>query len=32
MKIDKPILAWIIDDLNLLRDDPYNLEDMNIEN
>jgi len=31
MKIDKPILAWTIDDLELLRDDPYNLEDMNIE-
>jgi len=31
MKIDKPILAWNIDDLELLRDDPYNLEDMNIE-
>jgi len=32
MKIDKPILSWTIDDLNLLRDDPYNLEDINIEN
>ena len=31
MKIDKPLLAWTIDDLELLRDDPYNLEDMNIE-
>jgi len=31
MKIDKPILAWTIDDLELLRDDPYNLEDTNIE-
>ena len=31
MKIDKPILAWTIDDLELLRDDPYNLEDNNIE-
>lgn len=31
MKIDKPILAWTIEDLEILRDDPYNLEDMNIE-
>lgn len=31
MKIDKSILVWTIDDLELLRDDPYNLEDMNIE-
>ena len=31
MKIDKSILTWTIDDLELLRDDPYNLEDMNIE-
>jgi len=31
MKIDKPILVWTIDDLELIRDDPYNLEDMNIE-
>ena len=31
MKIDKPILAWKIEDLDLLRNDPYNLEDMNIE-
>jgi len=31
MRIDKPILTWTEDDLELLRDDPYNLEDMNIE-
>lgn len=31
MKIDKPALAWTIDDLKLLRDDPYNFEDMNVE-
>ncbi|MHA1375697.1 MAG: AlbA family DNA-binding domain-containing protein [Promethearchaeota archaeon] len=31
MKIDKPILAWTIVDLELLRNDPYNLEDINIE-
>ncbi len=31
MKIDKSILTWIKDDLEVLRDDPYNLEDMNIE-
>ncbi len=31
MNIDKPILAWTIDDLELLRDDPYNFKDMNIE-
>ena len=31
MKIDKSILTWTKDDLEVLRDDPYNLEDMNIE-
>ncbi len=31
MKINKPILAWTFDDLEFLRDDPYNLEDKNIE-
>jgi len=31
MKINKPIMAWTIDNLEILRDDPYNLEDMNIE-
>ena len=31
MKVNKPILAWTIEDLEILRDDPYNLEDMNIE-
>jgi len=31
MKINKPILAWTEEDLEILRDDPYNLEDMNIE-
>jgi hypothetical protein len=31
MKIDKPILAWTIDDLELLRDDPHNFEDINFE-
>ncbi len=31
MRIDKPILTWTEADLELLRDDPYNLEDTNIE-
>jgi len=31
MKIEKPIITWKLADLELLRDDPYNLEDMNIE-
>ena len=31
MKINKQILAWTQKDLEILRDDPYNLEDMNIE-
>ncbi|KKN35859.1 hypothetical protein LCGC14_0779480 [marine sediment metagenome] len=31
MKIDKSILTWTKDNLEVLRDDPYNLEDMNIE-
>jgi hypothetical protein len=31
LKIDKPIVSWTEQDLELLRDDPYNLEDMYIE-
>ena len=31
MKINKPILAWNQEDTEMLRDDPYNLEDLNIE-
>ena len=31
MKIEKPIITWKLKDLELLRDDPYNLEDINIE-
>lgn len=31
MKINKHILGWTEEDLEILRDDPYNLEDMNIE-
>ncbi len=31
MKINKPILGWNEEDLKSLQDDPYNLEDMNIE-
>ncbi|KKN27466.1 hypothetical protein LCGC14_0864380 [marine sediment metagenome] len=31
MRIDKPILGWTKNDLEILQNDPYNLEDMNIE-
>lgn len=31
MKINTPLINWSINDLELLRDDPYNIEDMNIE-
>lgn len=31
MKINKPILAWNQEDIEMLHDDPYNLEDLNIE-
>ena len=31
MRIDKPILGWTENDLEMLQNDPYNLEDMNIE-
>ena len=31
MRIDRPILTWTEADLKLLRRDPYNLEDTNIE-
>ncbi len=31
MRIDKPILGWTENDLKVLQNDPYNLEDMNIE-
>ena len=31
MKLNKPILEWNQEDIEMLRDDPYNLEDLNIE-
>jgi len=31
MKINKPIFSWSSKDLEDLKDDPYNIEDINIE-